>query len=146
MRWLRLVPVVLLGILGIAYVLGRPALVAAAPWLELVEFPLGAVVVALLVWAALARRRPEAPPVEWRRHEQVVRPLPDPAVRPYVSALERWLETGEDPASAADVLARARTSDLREQERLRTELAKDLSLKASRRKRESQLKKHLEGV
>lgn len=146
MRWLRLVPVFLLGVLGVAYVLLRATIVASVPNADILEFPVGAVVVAVLLWAALARRRPEAPPAPWRRHEQVVRPLPDPVLRPYAAALERWAQTGEEPASAADVLARARTTDPREQERLKAQLVEELSVKASRRKRESQLKKHLEGA
>lgn len=143
-RSLRLIPVALMGSLAIAYVLARPGLRQRIPYLDILEFPVGALVVAILLWAALARRRPETPVVHWRKHAQIVRELPDPALRPDVAALERWVETGEDPLAAADVLARASTHDLAEQERLRAQLAEDLSLKASRRKRESTLKQHLE--
>lgn len=143
-RWLRLVPVALMGSLAIAYVLARPALRGRIEYLDILEFPVGALVVALLLWAALARRRPDAPPVVWRKHEQIVRELPDPALRPDVATLDRWVETGEDPAGAADVLARAHSHDLAEQERLRARLAEELALKASRRKRGSLLKHYLE--
>ena len=146
MRWLRLVPVALLGVLGVGYVIVRPKVVAAQPWAAFLEFPVAAVVIGVLLWIALRRRKPETPPVPWRKHEQVVRPLPDPALRPYEVALERWMETGEDPASAAAVLARARTPDHREQERLRAELAQEMSVISSRRKRGSLLKSYLEGV
>lgn len=140
----RLVPVALLGVLGVAYVLIRPSLAARNPYLAIWEFPLGALVVALLLWMALGRRRPETPPVPWRRHEQVVRALPDPALAPLVSALDRWVETGEDPQSAADVLARARTSDPAERETLRAQLASQLAQKSSRRKRESLIRQQME--
>ena len=143
-RSLRLIPVALMGSLAIAYVLARPGLLGRIEHLDILEFPIGALVVAILLWAALARRKPEAPAVPWRKHTQIVRELPDPALRPDVAALERWVESGDDPVAAADVLARAKTHDLVEQERLRAKLADDLSLKASRRKRESLLKEHLE--
>lgn len=146
MRWSKLIPVAILGVGGVLYVLLRPALLARWQNTDIYEFPLGAIVVALLMWAALGRRAPEKPPVPWRRHQQVVRALPDPAVRPYAAAIERWLETGEDPAAAAAVVARARTADAKRQEALRAELTSELAIKASRRKRESQLKRHLEGV
>lgn len=146
MRWYRLVPVAILGIGGVAYVLARPALVARWQNTDIFEFPLGVIVVALLLWAALGRGRPGSPPPPWRRHRQVVRALPDPAAQPHVAALERWLETGEGPEAAADIVARAQTSDVHRQERLRAELTPKLAIKASRRKRESQLKRHLEGA
>lgn len=146
MRWSKLVPVAILGVGGVAYVLLRPAIIARWRNTDIFEFPLGAIVVALLLWAALGRGRPETPPPPWRRHTQVVRTLPDPAARPYVAALERWLETGENPEAAADVVARAQTPDAHRQERLRAELTQELAIKASRRKRESQLKRHLEGA
>ena len=143
-RSLRLIPVALMGSLAIAYVLARPGLIERVAYLDILEFPVGALVVAILLWAALARRKPATPSVPWRKHAQIVRDLPDPALRPDVAALERWVETGADPVAAADVLARAKTHDAVEQERLRAQLAEDLSLKASRRKRESTLKQHLE--
>ena len=139
----RLVPVAALGIIAIAYVLARPALAARNPYITIWEFPLGALLVTLLLWMALGRRKPEAPPAPWRKHQQVVRPLPDPALAPFVSALDRWVDTGEDPHTAADVLARARTNDARERETLRAQLADQLATKSSRRKRESHLKQYL---
>lgn len=143
-RSLRLVPVALMGILAVAYVLARPALLGRVQYLDILEFPVGALLIGLLLWAALARRRPERPPIPWRKHAQVVRELPDPALRPDVLALERWLESGEEPGAAADVLARAATHDARELDRLRAEIEREITVKASRRKRESMLKKHLE--
>ncbi|HVM45165.1 MAG TPA: hypothetical protein VM582_04450 [Candidatus Thermoplasmatota archaeon] len=145
-RWLRLVPVFLMGALAIAYVLARPALRPRIQYLDILEFPAGALLIGVLLWAALAGR-PRAPPAPpWRRHEQVVRELPDPALRPDVVALERWLETGEDAAAAADVLARAATYEPARQESLRAQLTEQLAVKASRRKREALLKRHIEGV
>lgn len=142
-RWLRLVPVFLMGALAIAYVLMRPALAARVEHLAIFEFPVGALLVGLLIWVALKRARPE-PPEPFRRHEQVVRQLADPAIAPYVGALERWVQTGEAPEAAAEVIAKARSTDATEQERLRAQLVPDMQVKASRRKRESMLKKHLE--
>lgn len=145
-RSLRLIPVVLMGSFAIAYVLARPGLVARVPHLPILEFPVGAAIVALLLWAALASRRPRVAPAPWRKHAQVVRELPDPALSPDLATLERWVERGEDPAAAADVLARAASTDLREQDRVRAELAEELASRSSRRKREDLLIKHIEGV
>lgn len=144
MQWRRLVPVALMGALGIAYVLARPALAASIPYLAILEFPVGALVLGILLWLALARRtpRPEPQP-EWRRHEQVVRALPDPATRAYMEPVEAWLETGERAEEAAVVLAKAATTEPAAQERLRAQLLPQLTLKASRRKRESLLKQYL---
>lgn len=140
---LRLVPVALMGSLAVAYMLARPGLALRAPHLTILEFPIGALLVGLLLWMALGRRRATPPPV-WRRHAQVVRQLPDPALAPYLGALERWLETGAAPEAAADVLAKARTNDPREQELHRARLLAVLDSKASRRKRESLLKKEIQ--
>jgi hypothetical protein len=132
-----------MGALAIAYVLMRPALSRSVEHLAIFEFPVGALLVGTLVWIALKGRRPE-PPEPFRRHQQVVRTLPDPALAPYVGALERWVETGEGPEAAADVIAKAATTDAHEQERLRAQLVPDMQVKASRRKRETLLKKQLE--
>lgn len=143
-RWLRLVPVVLMGSLAVAYVVARPMLLQRVPYLDIFEFPVGALVVGLLLWAALARRRPAPPEAPWRKHAQVVREIPDPALAPDVEALERWVQTGEGAERAADVVARSRAVDEAERERLRGALASEFQVKASRRKRESLLAKQLE--
>lgn len=143
-RWLRLVPVVLMGVLAIAYVLARPTLRSRIPYLDILEFPIGAAIVAILLWAALARRRPASELPVWRKHAQVVRELPDPALRPDMATLERWVDSGEGAEAAADVLARARSPDPVEQQLLKMELVDKLTIKASRRKRETMLRQHLE--
>lgn len=146
MRWSRLIPVFILGALAVDYVLIRPALLAVIPHLAIFEFPVGAVLVALLIWAGLRRRQAAkpAPALPWRRHAQVVRPLPDPATRALAAPVERYLETGEEAERVADLLARASASDPAAQAELRARLAKELPLKSSRRKRESVLKHHLD--
>lgn len=144
-RWHKLVPVFAMGSLVIAYVLARPALAARVPHLTILEFPLGALFVVAILWSALARRRPPRVP-SWRKHQQVVRIIPDPALAPYLSAIERWLETGEGHDAAAEVLARAVTNDPLERERVRAKLVTHMQIKASRRKRESLLTEQIEGV
>lgn len=146
MRWSKLIPVFILGAVAIDYVLIRPALLAVVPHLAILEFPVGAALVALLIWLALRRRRAAAPPpaAPWRRHEQVVRPLPDPAERDLAAPLARWLETGEEPERAAAQLARLAGHDRAARDALRARLAKELPLKSSRRKRESVLEHHLD--
>lgn len=141
---LRMIPLVLLGSAGIAYVLARPTLASRIPHLDIWEFPVGAILVTILLWAALATRRATESHVPWRRHEQVVRDLADPVLAPDVAALERYVRTGDGAADAARIIARARTSDRDEQGRLRAELARSLSSLSSRRKREHALKNELE--
>lgn len=141
---LRMIPVILLGSTAIAYVLARPGLAARVPHLAIWEFPVGALLVTILLWAALATRRDLTPLVPWRRHEQIVRALPDPALRADLTTLERWVETGDDPNAVADVVARARTKDRHEQDRVRAELAQILPTLHSRRKRGSALQHELE--
>lgn len=145
-RSLRMVPVVLMGSLAIAYILARPTLATRVPYLAIIEFPVGAAIVALLLWAALARRERVAPPEPWHKHRQVVRALPDPAMERDLAVLERWLGSGDDPRAAADVVARAVSTDPVVQDRTRADLTEQMSIRASRRKRESLLKKHIEGV
>lgn len=138
-------PVVALGAFGVGYVLFRPTLAGIIPHLGIVEFPLGAGIVASLLWSALRRSRDELPaPAVWRRHEQVVRILPDPAMRANLDVLERWVETGENPAAAAVVLAKATTKDAQDEERARDALIPRLSQETSRKRRESFLRDHLE--
>lgn len=61
-----------------------------------------------------------------------------------VDVLERWVESGDAPEAAADVLARAATTDPRERERLRAQLVPTLAATHPRRKRESLLKKRMQ--
>ncbi|HUR67724.1 MAG TPA: hypothetical protein VM370_00630 [Candidatus Thermoplasmatota archaeon] len=131
-----------MGALAIAYVVMRPSLASRVRHLGILEFPAGAALVAAFLWASLARRKPEPAP-RWRRHEQIVRPLPDPALTPAVAVLERWIETGEASDEAARVVARAATTDEGEQQALAARLAKDMTLTSSRKKRGSFLNKHL---
>lgn len=145
-RSLRMIPVILLGSFAIAYVLARPGLAQRVPHLAILEFPFGALLIGLLLWAALARREKRAPPVAWRKHEQVVRTLPDPALEADARILERWIETGDAPEAAGNVLARASSSDPSVQERTRAQFVSSSTHTSSRRKREQLLKKHVEGV
>lgn len=141
-RSARLVPVALMGSLAVAYVAARERIAARVPYLAIIEFPIGALIFGMLLWAALSRRRP-APPVPWRRHQQIVRPLPDPAIALDLGTLERWLQTGQAPEAAADVVARSVTTDAATSDTLRGEIEQEMSSLASRRKRESYLKKQL---
>lgn len=146
MRWRKLLPVGVLGALAVGYLLARPALAASVPHLAIIEFPVALVLVGGLLWAALRRPRAErpqpAPP--WRRHRQVVRALPDPVAAPDADALRAWVAHGEAPAAAADVLARAVTTDPHERERLRAQLEPALAGARSRRKREAILHERLD--
>lgn len=138
----RLVPVVLLGVLAVGYILARPALAERFPDLAIAEFPAGMLVVGALIYSAMRRRTPEAPAAPWRRHEQVVRVLPDPAAERLEGVLERWVESGEGAAEAADVLACATAQHVADRERLRAEIARSLSDLGSRRKREALLERY----
>ena len=123
--WRRLVPVLVLGGLLVAYVALRPALLGQVPELGIWEYPLGLGVAALLLYAALRRPRPERdPPLPvWRRHVQVVRAVPDPEVERLHAPLRAWQERGEAPEAAARVVAQASARDPEEAERLVPDLA-----------------------
>lgn len=124
------------------YVVARPALAAAFPDLTIAEFPAGLLVVGGLLYWAFRRGEPQAPPAPWRRHEQVVRELPDPAAERFEHALDRWVQSGENPDEAADILARATAQHAADRERLRAEIAQSLSEQGSRRKREAILERY----
>jgi hypothetical protein len=137
--------VIVLGALAVGYVLARPSLGGVVPHLAILEFPVGMAVVAALLALALwpdGKRAP--PPAPWRRHEQVVRRLPDPAAAPLVAAVERYLETGEGAEEAADVLAAGMGHDLSQRAGHRQRILAMLSSKGSRRRRESTLNEVLD--
>lgn len=129
MLWRRLLPVGVLGVLLVGYVAARPALAANLPHLAIIEYPVGLLLGGLLVYVGLRRPREERePPVpEWRRHEQVVRPVPDAEVARHEAPLRAWLERGEDPAAAARVIARAQARDADEADRLHPSLTDTLA-------------------
>jgi hypothetical protein len=118
-----------LGVLLVGYVAARPMLAASLPHLGILEYPVGLVLGGLLVYVGLRRPKAERePPVpEWRRHVQVVRPVPDAERTRHEAPLRAWVERGEDPAAAALVIARARTRDPAEAERLRSTLTETLA-------------------
>jgi hypothetical protein len=103
--------IAVLGILAVGDVALRPALSAKVPHLVLWEFALGLAIVPFLLWIALRPQAKRRPPAPWRRHEQIVRSLPDPVVRGAADPLEAWVERGDAPEAAAAVLARATASD-----------------------------------
>ena len=129
MRWSRLVPVAMLGVLSVAYVLQRDALFGRAPLLAILEFPIGVAVLALLLSLALRPAARPVPPPEWRRHEQIVRQLSDPAEAPIASLIERYIATGEGAGEVAAVLDPDAVGAL----------GTELSTIHSRRKRESKI-------
>src|SRR5687767_2371720 len=100
-----------MGLLAVADVALRPSLAERIPHLILWEFALGLVLLPFLLWIALRPQRRRRPSEPWRRHEQVVRALPDPVVRGALGPLEAWVERGDAPEAAARVLARATASD-----------------------------------
>lgn len=141
----RILAFVALGLVVGLWLVARPSVLALWPMGALVEFPIALVVVALLLWLAArparARERPEAP---WRRHEQVVRPLPDPETAPLERALDAWVDGGKDPDRAADVLARALEMDDDRRAAARQRLLQDMGAATNRRKREALVRRVLE--
>lgn len=98
----------------VAYLAVRPTLAAATPYLLLIEFPTALVLLALVAGLLVRRSRADAPaPVAatpWRRHEQVVRALPDPEIKRLRDPLDGWLADGSrlDEASRVVALAASR--------------------------------------
>ena len=145
MRWLKPLLVASAGAALVAYLVVRPGLAAQNPHLHLYEFPLAVLAVSLLLWGTL--RTPKAarpaPPPEWRRHEQVVRPLPDPEQGRLRAPLDAWLADGSRAAEAADVLARAEgDDDPARRDALRERLAREMGEARSARKRAALLRRH----
>ena len=110
------IALVALGILAAGYLILRPTL--RVPYLALVEFPVAVVLVAFLLWQAMRRPAPPralpqtfAPVPALRRHEQIVRTLPDPDAARLERTLAEWVETGEGAERVADVLGRAHAPD-----------------------------------
>ena len=141
----RILAFVTLGLLAGLWLIARPAVLERWSLAWMLEFPIGLAVVALLAWLAMrparTKERPESP---WQRHEQVVRPLADPDAAPLQGALDAWVEHGESPGAAADVLARALETDPDLRERARARISTDMAEATSRRKREALLRRVLE--
>ena len=129
MRWSRIVPVVVLGLLAVGYLLLRDSLMGRIAHLGILEFPVAVLVFGILLYLALRPAAKPVPPPEWRRHEQIVRQMPDPAATSLASIVERYIETGEAPDEAARVLAPESHEGL----------AATLSTITSRRKRRSEV-------
>lgn len=125
MSWRRVVPVLLLGGVFVAYVVVRPALAGAVPHLSIWEYPAGLLLGALLVGVALRRPRAERPVAApaWTRHRQVVRAVPDAEAARMRAPLDAWVERGVGLDEAALVVAKARARDAAEAERIRPEIA-----------------------
>lgn len=85
----RLVPLGALAALGVAYAALRPTLMGVVWHLEILEVPAAILVAAPLVWLTVRPEPspPHRPSDEWRRHEQVVRLLPDPEAAPLAREL-----------------------------------------------------------
>lgn len=139
----KLIPVIVLGVASVGYILARGALIGVIPNLNLWEYPVGALVVGTLLWLALRKPRAARPPPEpeWRKHAQVIRALPDAEAMRLEAPLSAWLETGERPEAAADVLATAATYEPRAREETRARLSKELAAARTRRQRETILQK-----
>ena len=131
--WRRLLPLVLLAALALAWMAVRPQKGNAT----LLEYPIAILLVVLLLWDAARDPRPvpvAAPPL--RRHEQVVRDVPDPDARALVAALDAYVATGARAPEAADALARATGGDA-------ATILPTLTRATSRRKREALLRQTL---
>jgi hypothetical protein len=122
----------------------KPALAARVPHLNLWEFAVGIVLVPWLLWLTLRpSRRARKPAPRWRRHEQVVRALPDPILRASSAPLESWIERGDAPEAAAAVLARAATNDPAEREAAYARALAAAQGASSRRQREQVIQNFL---
>ncbi|MEA3199802.1 MAG: hypothetical protein QOE90_1230 [Thermoplasmata archaeon] len=109
----RVAPLAALLAVALVYVLLRPILADLVPHLGVVEYPIGAALVAGCVLLALRPRRARAPPAApWRKHAQVVRPLPDPEAQARAAALDDWARTGAQPDRAQRILAQATGEDV----------------------------------
>ena len=141
MWWLRVVPVLVLGVVLVGYVAMRPTLAETVPHLAIAEYPAGLLVTGLLVYVALRRprRERETPAPAWRRHAQVVRALPDAELDRLQAPLRAWVERGDDPRAAAGVIARAQARDASEAQALEADLAERLASARSPRAREKLL-------
>ena len=141
----RISAFILLGLLVGTWLIARPVVLARWPMAALLEFPIGLAAVGTLCWLAArparAREKPEAP---WTRHEQVVRPLPDPEAVPLAQAVDAWVETGKEPGPAADVLARALDADETRRQEHRASLLQEMGAANGRRKREAVVRRVLE--
>lgn len=137
MRWSKMIPVAILGVLAVAYLLVGPGLAPLVPHLAILEFPISVLVVGLLLWMALRRRPAERPPPapEHRKHAQVVRAVPDPETARLAASLDAWVEKGEDAPQAAEALARAQTRDPEERQRLVADLRSKLASLTTRKQR-----------
>lgn len=132
-----IVPMVALALLAATYMLIRSNL--AFTHVALVEYPIALALVAFLAWRALRRPRPRAhayaPAPALRRHEQIVRTLPDPESAALGNALAAWVATGERPEAAADAIARAHAPDAARRDLERARLLPLLQQADSRRSR-----------
>jgi hypothetical protein len=105
----RLAPLVALAALTSAYVGARPTLLQSVWRLDILEYPLGLLVAAPLLWLAArpprdARARKPAPAAPWRKHRQVVVPLPDPETAASEALLRAWLQDGREAERVAALL------------------------------------------
>lgn len=102
----RATALVLIVVLVGGWLVVRPSVAAAQPFLVFVEFPVALLVLPLVLWWGLRPRRLKK--VEpWRKHEQIVRRVPDPALARESAAVRDWIETGKAPDAAERVFARA---------------------------------------
>ena len=133
----RIVALVALGLIVGTWLVVREGVLRWAGDYRYLEFPVAAIVIALLAWLAMrparARERPEPP---WTRHEQVVRHIADPEASPLEATLDEWVDQGVGAREAADVLSRALCLD----EPARAKLEAGMAAASSRRKREAYLR------
>lgn len=129
--WRRLTALGLAGGAVVAYVAVRPGIAAQNPYLHLAEFPIAVALLGLILLATLRPPRDERRRaiVDWRRHEQKVRQLPDPEAARLRAPLDAWVQDGARHEDAASVVARASGADA--DDALRARMA-DLRTKRAR--------------
>jgi hypothetical protein len=104
--------------------------------LSTLPYPIALGALALLAWGYARARRKRLRPErehELKKHQQVIRYVPDPDALPLERALLQWLESGTGPDHAARILTKA-TGEPQEEA---------VSAATSRRKRESLLESTL---
>ena len=101
-----------LAIAAACYLALRPMLAANAPDLRWIEFPIALLAAGLVMHAALrVPRARRVPAPQWRRHEQVVRALPDAERVRLAESLDAWTRSGEGADEAIRILALATERD-----------------------------------
>jgi hypothetical protein len=124
--------------------LARPRIASRNADLELVEFPVSLLLIGLVVWKVVkpTPTEPSATTPPWRRHEQVVRALPDPESLRLRSTLATWVLHGSQRAEASDILANAATLDEAARARLQARHADAMAAATTAKRRAEYLREH----